>query len=218
MDISASILNVEEENSIQTFYRLELAHTDYYHIDVMDGEFVENNTIDKMKIYSDNLKNITNIPLEVHLMVKDIKKYIDIFAPCNPSIIYFHIEAVKKENIKEIINYIKEANCRVGIAINPETEITEIYNYLQYIHNILIMSVNPGKGGQKFIQGVLTKIKELKEYIHKNNYENEIEVDGGINEDTAKQIKESGADIAVVGTFLINSKDYKYTVEKIKSI
>ena len=106
MEVSTSILNVQEENSIQTFYRIETAHTDYFHIDVMDGEFVENNTVDLMKKYSDNIKNISNIPLDVHLMVNDVKKYIDIFSACSPRIISFHIEAIesKEKTIDTITN------------------------------------------------------------------------------------------------------------------
>ena len=92
MEVSASVLNVKEENSIHTFYRLETAHTDYYHIDVMDGKFVENNTEELMRKYSDNIKNITNIPLDVHLMVEDVKEFVNEFAPNNPRIITFHIE------------------------------------------------------------------------------------------------------------------------------
>lgn len=204
MEVSASLLNVKEKEAITTFYRLEMAHTDYFHIDVMDGIFVEDNTIEKMSEFADNLKNITNIPLDIHIMCKDIKKYVDVFAPCEPRIINFHLEALKKEKyeneeekikdenkILEIIKYIKNSNCKVGIAINPKTDISNVYQYLPYIHNVLIMSVNPGKGGQKFIDTTINKIKILKDYIDKNNLENEIEVDGGINLETAKAVSEA---------------------------
>ncbi len=222
MEISTSVLNVKEENAIQTFYNLEIAHTDYYHIDVMDGKFVDNNTEDLMREYSDNLKNITTIPLDVHLMVEDVKKYVDIFAPTNPKNISFHIEKNNKselrnkEEVLELIKYIKEQNCMVSIAINPETNIESIYEFLPYIHNVLIMSVHPGKGGQKFIEDTIEKIKQLSKYIKDNNLENEIEVDGGINNENIEKIKESGANIAVVGSYVINSKDYKYTINKLK--
>ena len=219
MEVATSILNVEEENSIKTFYRIETAHTDYFHIDVMDGEFVENNTVEKMKQYSDNIKNISNIPLDVHLMVKDIKKYIDMFLPCEPRIISFHIEATKSgKETMELIDYIKEGNCKVGIAVNPETEISKVYDYLPYIHNVLVMSVYPGKGGQKFIENTYEKIKELKKYVEQNNFENEIEVDGGINLENVNDINEAGADIVVAGNAIINSKDYLYTINKLKTL
>ncbi len=143
MEISTSLLNVKEENPMQIFYDLESAKTDYFHIDAMDGEFVENDTIERMKKYADCLKNITNTPLDVHLMVADVRKYVDMFIPNNPNIISFHIEAV--DNVMEIINYIKNEDCKVGIAINPETDIEKVYEYLPYIHLVLVMSVHPRK-------------------------------------------------------------------------
>lgn len=224
MEVSASVLNVEEENSIHTFYRLETAHTDYYHIDVMDGKFVENNTEELMRKYSDNIKNITNIPLDVHLMVEDVKEFVNEFAPNNPRIITFHIEKnIKselrsKEEVLELIKYIKEQNAMVGLAVNPETDIENVYEYLPLIHNVLIMSVHPGKGGQSFIEETIEKVKKLSEYIKENNLDNEIEVDGGINDENAIKLKENGVNIIVVGSFLINSKDYKFTVDNLKGL
>lgn len=214
MEISTSILTVKEENAIQTFYNLESAQTDYFHIDVMDGDFVENDTSEIMKKYTDCLKNISNTPLDVHLMVSDVKKYVDIFAPNNPSIISFHTEAV--DNVMDIINYIKNENCKVGLAISPETDIEKIYEYLPYIHLVLIMSVKPGKGGQKFIEETIHKIEKIKKYINENNLDTEIEVDGGVTDENIKKIKDAGVDIAVVGSFIINSKDYKYTISNLK--
>lgn len=217
MEIATSILNVKEAESIKTFYRLEIAHTDYFHIDVMDGNFVKNNTIELMERYADSLKNITNIPLDIHLMVKDIKKYVDEFASCMPRNITFHIEATEnKEEAIQLIKYIKEQDCKVGIAVNPETDITEIYDLIQLVHNVMIMTVEPGKGGQTFITDMTKKIAKLKSYITDNNLDTEIEVDGGINLDNIQEVKNAGADIAVVGTFLINSKDYKDTINKLK--
>ena len=217
MEIATSILNVKEAESIKTFYRLEIAHTDYFHIDVMDGNLVKNNTIELMERYADSLKNITNIPLDIHLMVKDIKKYVDEFASCMPRNITFHIEATEnKEEAIQLIKYIKEQDCKVGIAVNPETDITEIYDLIPSVHNVMIMTVEPGKGGQTFITDMTKKIAKLKSYITDNNLDTEIEVDGGINLDNIQEVKNAGADIAVVGTFLINSKDYKDTINKLK--
>ncbi len=217
MEIATSILNVKEAESIKTFYRLEIAHIDYFHIDVMDGNFVKNNTIELMERYADSLKNITNIPLDIHLMVKDIKKYVDEFASCMPRNITFHIEATEnKEEAIQLIKYIKEQDCKVGIAVNPETDITEIYDLIPLVHNVMIMTVEPGKGGQTFITDMTKKIAKLKSYITDNNLDTEIEVDGGINLDNIQEVKNAGADIAVVGTFLINSKDYKDTINKLK--
>ncbi len=216
MDISASILSVKEEEAIHTFYRLELAHIDYFHIDVMDGKFVKNNTAEIMKIYSDNLKNITNIPLDVHLMVQDVKRYVDIFSSNEPKCITFHLEAAKgKQEVLDLINYIKQYS-KVGISIKPNTNVEDVYEYLPLIHNVLVMTVEPGKGGQALIPETIEKIKTLKKYIEENNLDTEIEADGGIGLDNIKELKEAGIDIAVVGTTLINAKDYKYTVNKLR--
>lgn len=217
MEVSTSVLNVKEENSVQTFYRIETAHSDYFHIDVMDREFVENNTVEKMKRYADNIKNISNIPLDVHLMVKEVRKHIDMFISCEPRIISFHIEATNgKDEMMKLINYIKDENCKVGIAINPETSVDAIYEYLPYIHNVLIMSVHPGKGGQEFIDSSINKIKLIKEFIMDNDLETEIEVDGGVNLENVNSINQAGADIVVAGNAIINSKDYVYTINKLK--
>lgn len=219
MEISTSVLSVEEENSAHTFYRLEVAHTDYFHIDVMDGKFVERDTVELMQKYADNLKNITNIPLDVHLMVQDVKKYVDNFSSCSPRNVYFHIEAIKdKKQVLEMIKYIKDLNCKVGLVISPETNASEIYEYLPYIHNVLVMTVVPGKGGQDLIPDTIDKIRGIRKYAKENDIDIEIEADGGINISNIKMINDAGADIAVVGSYIINSKDYKYTISKLKEI
>lgn len=164
MEISTSLLNVEEENPIQIFYNLESAKTDYFHIDAMDGDFVKNDTMERMKEYADCLKNISSVPLDVHLMVTDIKKYVDMFVPNNPNIISFHIEAT--DNVMDVINYIKNENCKVGIAINPETDIEKVYEFLPYIHLVLIMSVHPRKRWTKIYGGSNPKNYKLKK-IHR---------------------------------------------------
>lgn len=219
MEISTSVLNVKKEKAIETFYRIEIAHTDYFHIDVMDGKFVENDNAELMQNYADTLKNITNIPLDVHLMVKDVKKYIDIFSACKPKNIYFHIEATKdKEETMKMINYIKELDCKAGLTISPDTKAEELYEYIPYIHNVLVMTVVPGKGGQELIKETITKIKDIRTYSREHNIDIEIEADGGINIENIREIKEAGADIAVVGNYIINSKDYKYTISKLKEV
>ena len=219
MEISASLLNVKKEEQVQTFYKLETAHVDYYHIDVMDGKFVKNDTSDKMNEFSVTIKGISNIPLDVHLMVEDIESYVNAYAALEPRTIHFHIEAVENgDKVSNIINKIKEANCKVGIALNPKTEIEKIYEYLPYIHSVLVMSVQAGEGGQQFEETTIQKIKTLKKYIEENNLDTEIEVDGGINLENSKKVKEAGADIIVVGTYLINSKDFKYTVQQLKNV
>ena len=218
VEISTSILSVKEE-SIKKFYDLEVAHTDYFHIDVMDGKFVTNNTSQLMNEYVNQIKQISNIPLDVHLMVSNVREYLDEYIPVNPNIITFHYEAVKNsEEIMSLINYIKENNIKVGLSVKPDTKIEEIYEFLPYIHMVLVMTVEPGKGGQKLIEETLNKIKQLKQYIQKNNIELDIEADGGINLETIKKVKEAGIDIAVVGSGIINTEDYKETIKQLKNI
>ena len=219
VEISTSILSVKEEESIKKFYDLEVAHTDYFHIDVMDGKFVTNNTSQLMNEYVNQIKQISNIPLDVHLMVSNVREYLDEYIPVNPNIITFHYEAVKNsEEIMSLINYIKENNIKVGLSVKPDTKIEEIYEFLPYIHMVLVMTVEPGKGGQKLIEETLNKIKQLKQYIQKNNIELDIEADGGINLETIKKVKEAGIDIAVVGSGIINTEDYKETIKQLKNI
>ena len=217
MEISTSLLSVKKEDIIQTIYNLEVAKTDYFHIDVMDGRFVENDTSETMRIYCEYLNQITNVPIDVHLMVTNVKEYIDSYSIFNPNIISFHYEACKdKEEVNKYINQIKERECKVGLAIKPNTKVDDIIEFLPKINLLLIMSVEPGKGGQEFIASTLEKIKYAKEKIDESGLDTEIEVDGGINIENAKEVKEAGATIAVSGSAIINSKDYSYAIRKIK--
>lgn len=216
VEVSTSILSVKND-SIKTFYNLEIAKTDYFHIDVMDNEFVNNYTVETMQEYASQIKQITNLPLDVHLMVKDVKPFIDSYIPYEPDTITFHLEACKdKEEVRDIIKYIKENNSKVGIAIKPNTKVEEIFEYLPFIHTALIMTVEPGFGGQELILETIDKVKKVKEYIDNNNLETNIEVDGGINLDNVSLLKEAGANIIVAGTAILNSEDYKQTIQKIK--
>lgn len=217
VEVSTSILTVEKENILGTIYNLETAKTDYYHIDVMDGKFVEKNTTEIMQEYCNNIKQISNIPLDVHLMVENIKSYIDLFIPYSPNIITFHLEACSnKEEVLSIIKYIKENGIKVGLSIKPNTKIEEILEFLPLIHLALIMTVEPGKGGQKIIPETIDKVRQLKKYTEENNMDIDIEVDGGINLENKEELKQAGANILVAGNSIISSTDYKKTITKIK--
>ena len=217
VEVSTSLLNVKKENAIATIYNLEVAKTDYFHIDVMDGKFVEQDTTEIMHEYSTNIKQISNLPLDVHLMVEDVKAYIDSFIPYEPNIITFHLEVCKdKEEVLNLIKYVKENNIKVGISIKPNTRVEELYEYMPLIHLVLIMTVEPGLGGQKLIPETIDKVKELKEYIDKNNIDIDIEVDGGINLENKEDLKEAGANIIVAGSSIINSNDFTEIIKKIK--
>ena len=217
VEVSASILNIKNEKAIQTLYNLETAGINYFHIDVMDGKFVKNSTADKMLEYSEYLSQIATTPLDVHLMVEDVKSYINSFLIFEPNIITFHLEAAKdKQEIMDWIKLIKDNNVKVGISIKPNTKVEEIYEYLPFIHLVLIMTVEPGEGGQKLIPETIEKIKKLKKYIDENDLEVDIEADGGINLENANEVKEAGADIIVSGSAIINSENFKETVSKLK--
>ena len=217
VEVSTSILSVKKGEESKTFFALEASKTDYFHIDVMDGKFVEKDTYAKMLEYSSYIKRISNLPLDVHLMVNDIKKAIDDFIAVEPNIITFHLEACEnEENVFENIKYIKENNSKVGIAIKPETNVEEIYKYLPYIHMCLVMTVEPGKGGQTYLSDMTEKVKTLKKYIDENNMEIDIEVDGGINLRTAPAVKKAGANILVAGTAILKAVDYKNIIDELK--
>ena len=217
VEISTSILSTLKGKEAETFFALEKAKTDYFHIDVMDGKFVKNNTNELMQDYCTNIKQISNIPLDVHLMVEDVKKYIDLYIPFEPNIITFHVEACEnEEEVLDIIRYIKQNNIKCGISVKPNTKIEEIYKYLELVHMVLVMTVEPGEGGQKLIPDTIKKVKELKKHIEKNNIDIDIEVDGGINLENKEELKKAGVNIIVAGSSIINSKNYKDTIERIK--
>lgn len=217
VEISTSILSVKKGEEAKTFFALEKSKTDYFHIDVMDGKFVKKNTYKKMFEYASYIKRISNLPLDVHLMVENIDETIEDFLAIEPNIITFHYEACKdKEEIMKYINKIKENHCKVGISVKPETKIEEIYEFLPYIHMVLVMTVEPGKGGQTLLTDMVDKILTLKKYTEENKIEIDIEADGGINLKTADAVKKAGANILVSGTAILIAKDYKVIMDELR--
>ena len=217
IEVSTSILNMIKGKESETIFALEKAKTDYFHIDVMDGKFVKNDTYNTMLNLSSYIKRISNLPLDVHLMVEDVKKGINDFSSVEPNIITFHLEACKDEKeVFECINLIKENNSKVGISVKPDTPIEQIYKYLPYIHTCLVMTVEPGKGGQTLLSEMINKIEALKKYIDDNNLEIDIEADGGINLNTCEAVKEAGTNILVAGTAILMAKDYREIIDELK--
>jgi len=214
--ISSSILSADFSQLGNEIKRLEKGGADMIHVDVMDGHFVPNLTIGPPVIK--NLRKYTNIPFDVHLMISPVHKYIKDYADAGANIITFHPEAT--DNILGTINHIKELNKKVGISLNPDTNTNVIIDYLEKIDLILIMSVFPGFGGQKFIPEVLKKIKEIKNIKIKKNLKFDIEVDGGIDFNNSKLVVEAGANILVSGTtiFKNNNGNIKKNIETLKSI
>lgn len=217
VEVSTSILSVNKGEESATFFELEAAKTDYFHIDVMDGKFVEKDTYNKMLEYASYIRRISNLPLDVHLMVEDVKSAIDDFLSVEPNIITFHLEACKnKEEVFELIKYIKENNCKVGISIKPNTKLEEVYEFLPYVHMCLIMTVEPGKGGQTLLKDMVTKIADLRKNLQNNNLDIDIEADGGINLKTAPDVKKAGANILVSGTAILAANDFKTIIDELK--
>lgn len=207
MKVSVSILS-EKENYISTIKKLNETSIDYIHLDIMDSSFTQSSSfiIDDFK----DLNNITNKKLDIHIMSTNLDKKIEEFATLNPEFITFHVEV---PNTLEYINKVKNKGIKVGLAVNPNTDIEEIYPYLELIDLILVMSVTPGKGGQKFITDTICKMQELKEI--KPSYNFIIEADGGINEETIKYIN-NYIDIAVSGSYITNSNNYEENINKLR--
>ncbi len=197
MILSASILS-SEEKGINILKKFNNTNVDYIHLDVMDGKFVNNKAFQMSEIKKIN--DISLKSLDVHLMVKNPEKYIQDLAMLNVSCITFHYEPVK--DINNLIEYIKSFGIKVGIAINPETNINNLVPYLDKISQVLIMGVHPGESGQAFIDDTFEKVKNLKQKIINNNYKTIIEVDGGVNDTNALKLKEFGADAIVSASFI----------------
>ena len=216
-EVSTSILNMKQRAEAETIFGLEKAKTDYIHIDVMDGKFVEKDTYKDMIDISSYIRRISNLPMDVHLMVEDVETGIEVFSAVEPNILTFHLEACKnEEEVFKMINLIKENNCKVGISVKPNTKIEEVYKYLPYIHMCLVMTVEPGKGGQTLLVEMIEKIRTLKQYIEDNNIEIDIEADGGINLTTCEAVKEAGANILVSGVAILMAKNYKDIIDDLK--
>lgn len=211
MKVSTSILSIKS-NLSDNIKILDKSGTDYIHLDIMDGNFVTNKTWDYSDI-KDILKDIST-PIDVHLMVSNLDYYIDNFSKLNPNNITFHLEAT--DNINKYINLIREKNIKVGLAIKPNTDINLIIPYLEYLDLVLVMSVEPGAGGQKFIGSSCDRIKLLKEIKELYGYNYIIEVDGGINADTVKLVAASGVDLVVSGSYITNSDNYKERIDTLK--
>lgn len=211
MKVSVSILSIKD-NIKENVKKLEYTTADYIHLDIMDGVFVSNKTWNIGEI-NDIVSN-NNKPLDIHLMVSNLDKYINEFLKLKPRYITFHYEATNE--INKYISILKENNIGVGLSIKPNTDISALKPYLPFLDLVLIMSVEPGLGGQKFIDSSLTKIKVLKELKNKNNYNYLIEVDGGINNETVSLVSDAGVDIVVSGSYITNSDNYEEMINNLK--
>lgn len=210
MEISVSILNSKDR--IKDTIKLNNTSCDYIHVDVMDGKFVPpvNFTINEVL----DIINKSNKKIDIHLMCNNPKEYIKELVDYNISYITFHEEI--NEDIEEIISILKKHNIKVGMSIKPNTKIDKLYKYLDKIDLILIMSVEPGYGGQTFIPSVLQKAKELKQIIKEKNLNIKLEIDGGVNDTNIDIINKSNIDISVVGSYITKSNDFEDKIKKLK--
>ncbi len=216
IQISPSILSADFSQLGNEIKKLEQGGADMIHVDVMDGHFVPNLTIGPPVIKS--LRNYTKLPFDVHLMISPVHKYIKDYADAGANIITIHPEAT--DNLKDSINHIRSFKKKVGISLNPDTEINTIENLLNEIDLVLVMSVFPGFGGQKFMPEVIDKIKNLKKLKEEKNLNFDIEVDGGINFENKKLVIDAGANILVSGTtiFKENNGNIKKNIDFLKLV
>lgn len=210
--IAPSILSADFSRLGDEVRAVERAGADVIHVDVMDGHFVPNITIGPLVVQG--LKKLTSMPLDVHLMIENPERYVETFAQAGSDWITIHAEVCP--HLKRMIKKIRQLNVRPGIVLKPATPIKTLYPVLDDIDLVLIMSVNPGFGGQPFIPSTLKKIERLRKIIDQNQYPLEIEVDGGVKIENIREVSIAGGDIFVVGTGLFKTKDYEETIRKLR--
>jgi len=212
--IAPSILSADFTRLGDEIRAVEAAGADWIHIDVMDGHFVPNITIGPLVVKA--AKRVTDLPLDVHLMIEKPERYIQAFADAGSDLISVQVEACG--HLNRTIQMIKETGARAGVVLNPSTPLSTLDWELENVYHVMLMSVNPGFGGQKFIPSCLDKIRALRRTIDEKKLETRIEIDGGVNENTIGDISAAGADIFVAGSAIFKSPDYAKTIATFKHI
>ncbi|MFF2445892.1 ribulose-phosphate 3-epimerase [Neobacillus sp. NPDC058068] len=210
--IAPSILSADFSKLGEEIVAVEKAGADYIHIDVMDGHFVPNITIGPLIVEA--IRPLTKLPLDVHLMIENPDQYIEAFVKAGADYITVHVEACR--HLHRTIQTIKAFGIKAGVVLNPATPVETIHHIIGDIDMVLLMSVNPGFGGQKFIPEVLPKIRKVKELAAEKGASIEIEIDGGVNPETAKQCMEAGANVLVAGSAIYNQPDYAKAISLIR--
>ena len=212
MLVAPSILSADFGNLEKEIKSICEAGCDLVHVDVMDGHFVPNLTIGPVVV--EPVSKASTKPLDIHLMVENNSFFVDLFAPLKPKYLSFHIESEKHPH--RLIQKIRSLGISPAITLNPHTKVEDIEYLLEDLDMVLLMSVNPGFGGQKFIPSVIEKVKKLKELIKKKNPNCLIEVDGGVSDKNIKELKDAGVDVVVAGSFVFGSSDYKKAIDSLK--
>ncbi|MDF2791679.1 MAG: ribulose-phosphate 3-epimerase [Neobacillus sp.] len=212
LKIAPSILSADFAKLGEEILAVERAGADYIHVDVMDGHFVPNITIGPLIVEA--IRPVTKLPLDVHLMIDNPDQYIEAFAKAGADYITVHVEACR--HLHRTIHHIKSFGIKAGVVLNPATPVNTIQHILKDIDMVLLMSVNPGFGGQKFIPEVLPKIRKVKEMADSIGKEIEIEIDGGVNSETAKLCVEAGANVLVAGSAIYDQEDYAAAISLIR--
>ena len=212
MLVAPSILSADFGNLEQEIKAICEAGCDLVHVDVMDGHFVPNLTIGPVVV--EPVSKASSKPLDIHLMVENNNFFVDLFAPLKPKYLSFHIESEKHPH--RLIQKIRSLGISPAITLNPHTKVEDLEYLIEDLDMVLLMSVNPGFGGQKFIPSVIEKVKKLKELIKKKNPNCLIEVDGGVSDKNIKELKDAGVDVVVAGSFVFGSGDYKKAIDSLK--
>ncbi len=210
--IAPSILSADFSRLAEEIEATEKAGADLIHVDVMDGHFVPNITVGPLVVSA--VRKVARLPLDVHLMIDEPDRHLGSFVKAGADIITVHIEAAV--HLHRTINWIKESGIKAGVSLNPATSLSSLDFILPDVDMVLLMSVNPGFGGQDFIPQIIDKIKRLREIIDSNGYKVEIEVDGGIKIDNALDVAGAGADILVMGSAFFESEAYAETIRKVR--
>ncbi len=212
--IAPSILSADFSNLSQQIRAVEMGGADFIHCDIMDGHFVPNLTFGSIIVSA--AKKCTTLPLDVHLMIENPDNYIEDFAKAGANYLTVHQETVP--HLHRTISLIKEHGCKAGVSLNPATPVETLIDILPFIDLVLIMSVNPGFGGQSFIPQTLNKVRKLNDLRHQNNYNFLIEIDGGVSSKNIKEISDSGVDIFVAGSAIFNSDNITAASTELKNI
>jgi len=213
MKIAPSILSADFGRLAEEVKAVEAAGADYVHVDVMDGRFVPNLTIGPVVVEA--VRRATRLPLDVHLMIVEPEKYIDDFVKAGASIVTVHVETCP--HLHRTLDQIRQAGAKPSVVLNPSTPLSTLEHVLGEVTQVLVMSVNPGFGGQKFIPETVNKVRRLKGMLDERKLQVDIEVDGGINAATAKQVAAVGANVLVAGNAVFNEKDYRAAIAALRS-